>query len=134
MAFAERMQSTATRLLNKFDEREGDDRIALLVPGAKVWNGTIGEYEIGPDTKYFLTGVELTPNNNMVDGTTVRSGDEFITASVDVFDESGAKVNIVPKVDDKLLIDGVEWSTVATEHVNYTGGGLIVAFKMQVRK
>lgn len=133
--FAEKMRDkVATKLLTKFDGRSGGDRMALLRPGTKVWNPTTGEYEIGPDTKYWLTGVERTNLMGMVDGTTIQQGDELITASVVVLDETETQVDIVPKVDDKIILDGVQWSVVDAPHINYSGNTLIIAYKMQVRK
>jgi hypothetical protein len=108
--------------------------MAILKQGEQVWNASIGEYEIGPDVKYFLSGVERTNLNGLANGTTIQQGDELITASINIVDESGDKVDYVPKVNDKMIIDGVNWSIIDTPHINYTGNDLIIAYKMQVRK
>lgn len=134
MSFARRMQSTATRLLSRFDERTGDDRLAILKQGERTFNPALGEYEIGPDTKCFLTGVQRTDLSAMVNGTTIQAGDKLITASVRILDEAGLAVDYVPQVNDKILMDGAQWSIVDTPHSDYTGKGIVIVYKMQVRK
>jgi hypothetical protein len=134
MSFSKKMQGVNNRLLAKFDERTGNDRLAILKQGERVWNPTTAEYDIGEDTKYFLAGVQINTLAGMVNGTTIQQGDMSITASTIVKDESGVVIDYVPAVNDKMLIDGVQWSIVDTPHVNFTGNDLIVSFKMQVRK
>ena len=134
MSFATEMMDMATEVLGDFDERTGDNRLAILKQGAIVWNPTTGEDEIGASVKYFLTGVERTNLSDLVNGTTIHQGDELITASVKIVDEAGVNVDYVPRVNDKMLIDSVEWSIVAVPHANFTGNDLIVVYKMQVRK
>jgi hypothetical protein len=134
MSFSKKMQDVNNRLLAKFDERTGNDRLAILKQGERVWDNIEAEYVIGPDTKYFLTGVQINTLAGMVNGTTIQQGDMSITASTIVKDESGVVIDYVPAVNDKMLIDGVQWSIVDTPHVNFTGNDLIVSFKMQVRK
>ncbi len=133
--FAKKMRDkVATKLLKKFDGREGNGRLAILKQGDKVWNPTIGEYEIGPDTKYFMFGVQKTVSESMVNGTTIRSGDKVLTVSVYLVDESGALIDYVPQVKDKVLMDGQNWSIVATTNTDYAGADLIINYKIQVRK
>ena len=134
MTFATDMQQVATELLTEFDERTGDDRMAILKQGDIVWDEVKAEDVIGPDVKYFLTGVERTNLNGLVDGTTIQQGDELITASTRIVDESNNVIDYVPAVKDKILLDGVQWSIVDTPHVNYSGNNLIIAYKMQVRR
>ena len=134
MSRANRMAGVATKLLAKFGERLGGDRMAILKQGKIVWDEILVEDVIGPDTKYFLTGVERTNLNGLVDGTVIQKGDELITASTRVLDESNNVIDYVPAVNDKILLDGVQWSIVDTPHINYTGNNLIIAYKMQVRK
>lgn len=132
--FAIEMQGVASSLLSQFDGREGTSRIAIIVQGDKTFNETTAEYEFGPDVTYFLTGVQKTVSAGLVDGTTIQSGDQMITASIEVVDAAGAKVNYVPRVKDKVLMDGVTWSIVNAPHVNYTGNNLYILYKMQLRK
>lgn len=134
MSFSEDMNNMATELLGEFDERTGDDRLAILRHGEKTWSPSIGDYEIGASIKYFLSGVEKTNLNGLVNGTTIQQGDELITCSTVITDESGNIIEYAPRVSDKMLIDGDEWSIVDTPHVNYTGNGLIICYKLQVRK
>jgi hypothetical protein len=134
MSFAEKMQVVATKLLNKFDERVGDDRLAILKQGSVVWNPVTAENDIGPDVKYFLTGVQKNDMAGLVDGTTVLQGDMMLTVSTVIVDESEIVIDYTPRNADKMLIDGEEWSIVNTPHSNYTGNALTVVFKIQVRK
>ncbi len=134
MSFAEKMQEVASKLLSKFDERTGDDRLAILKQGDVVWNDTTAENDIGPDTKYFLTGVQINNLAGLVNGTTILQGDMVLTVSTSIVDESGVVVDYTPRTADKILIDGVEWSVVDVPHSNYTGNALTVVYKIQVRK
>lgn len=134
MTFATDMNEVATELLTEFDERTGDDRLAILKQGDVVWNPVTAENEIAPDTKYFLTGTQQNDLSGMIDGSTVQQGDMMLTVSTLITDESGAIVEYIPQVEDKVLIDGIQWSIVDTPHSNYTGDNLIIAYKIQVRK
>lgn len=134
MSFAIRMQGVADKLLSKFDERTGDARLAILKQGESVWNPVLGEMEIGDDTKYFLTGVQINSLDGLVNGTTIQQGDMMLTVSTSVVDASNNPVDYAPQTNDKMLIDGEQWSIVNTPHSNYTGNALAVAYKIQVRK
>tara|TARA_R110000744_G_scaffold14616_4_gene41441 strand:- start:630 stop:1034 length:405 start_codon:yes stop_codon:yes gene_type:complete len=134
MSFASKMQGVANKLLSKFDERTGDDRLAILKQGSVVWNDTKAENEFGPDVKYFLTGTQVNIDAGLVDGSTIKQGDMMLTVSTVIVDSSGTVVDYTPRTADKILIDGVEWSIVNTPHSNYTGNALTVVYKMQVRK
>ena len=134
MSFATKMQSVNNRLCARFDERKGNNRLAILKQGTQVWDEIEAEYITGPDTKCFLQGVQINTLAGMVNGTTIRQGDMQVVASTKLVDESGSPVNYVPAVNDKMLIDGVQWSIVDTPHVNFTGDNTIVSLKMQVRK
>jgi hypothetical protein len=134
MSFSKKMQGVNNKLMSKFDERTGDDRLAILKQGTQVWDEIEAEYITGPDTKYFLTGVQINTLAGMVNGTTIQQGDMSITASTIVKDESGVVIDYVPAVNDKMLIDGVQWSIEDAPHVNFTGNNTIVSLKMQVRK
>jgi len=134
MSFSKKMQGVNNRLCDKFDERTGNDRLAILKQGDRVWDEIEAEYVIGADTKYFLTGVQINTLAGMVNGTTIQQGDMSITASTIVKDESEVIIDYAPAVNDKMLIDGVQWSIVDAPHVNFTGNSTIVSFKMQVRK
>ena len=68
MSFAARMQKTADKLLNKFDEREV--KIVLRSAGARVFSEALGEYVIEPYSESDLTGVATTYNQSLVNGTT----------------------------------------------------------------
>ncbi len=134
MGFASDNNAMATELLGEFDERTGDNRLAILKQGEIVWNPTTGENDIGADVKYFLSGVQITSLAALVNGTTIQQGDEFITVSTVIKDELDNIIEYVPRVNDKMLIDGVEWSIVDAPHANFTGNDLIICYKMQVRK
>jgi|LGVE01.1.fsa_nt_gb hypothetical protein len=134
--FAKKMRDkVATKLLTKFDGREGSTRLAILKQGSITWDPFEGEDVIGPDTKYFMTGVEQTVSEAMVNGATIRSGDKMLSVSVEFEDELGAThKDIIPAVNDKVVIDGANWSIVNTPAADYTGKELIVLYKIQVRK
>ena len=136
MSFAQEMQQVAKDLLGPSfaDERKGDARLAILKQGETTWDPVEAEDVIGPDVKYFLQGVQQVTNAGAVNGTTIEQGDQFITCSTHIVDESGAVVDYVPEIKDKMLIDGETWSIVDAPHVKYTGEQTYITFKMQVRK
>mgnify|MGYP001002027474 CR=1 FL=1 len=134
MSFARRMNGVANKLLTKFDERKGEKRLALIKKGEKSWDGVLGEYIFTPDAKYFMVGVESTIDAGLVNGTTIQSGDKMLTVHTELVDDQGAPVSITPALQDKVIIDGVQWSIVATPHVDYTGADNIVLLELQVRK
>ena len=122
MSFALRMRGVADKLLNKFDER--DVKIKLLRASEPVYNSTSGEYEFPEDIEIELTGVVTPFDSSMIDGTTIQSGD----AKLIITSEHQ------PKHPDKILLDGVQWSIVKPNPVNYTGDDLTIAYFVQIRK
>jgi hypothetical protein len=134
MSLSKNFQALSDSLLAKFDERKGDDRMAILKQGEIVWDPIEAKEVIGPDTKYFLNGVQINVSAGMVNGTTIQSGDMMIKASVNMFDEADLPIVYVPRVNDKMLIDGVQWSIVNAPHSNYTGNDVIINYNIQVRK
>lgn len=120
MSFAKKMQNTATRLLSKYDESNG--RIKLLRKGIPVWDEDAGEMLPGLTETVDLVGVTVPFSAGLVDGTTIQSGDvqAIVTATE------------APKADDKLLIDGAEWSIVGQPLIQYTG--LAICYKIHARK
>lgn len=120
MGFAKRMQDTATRLLNKFDESEG--RIKLVRKGSSYFDTTLGEEVFSADALVPLVGVTVDYSASQINGTTIQSGD--VLAMV-----TSAEA---PKPDDKVQIDGVQWSIVGEPKVDYTG--TVILYKIHCRK
>ena len=120
MGLAARMQKTATRLLGKFDESEG--RIKLIRKGIPTWDNDAGEFLPSADTFIDLVGVTANYSESEINNTTVLSGDIMVVVT--------SKEQI--KLNDKLLIDGVEWSVVSEPKANYTG--IPICYMMQARK
>jgi len=120
MGFAKRMQDTATRLLNKFDESV--DRIQLVRKGSSYFDATLGEEVFSADVLVPLKGVTVDYSASQVNGTTIQSGD--VLAMV-----TSAEA---PKPDDKVQIDGVQWSIVGEPKVDYTG--TVILYKIHCRK
>ena len=120
MGFAARMQKVAKKLLTKFDESDG--RIQLLNKGAPTWDESLGEYVPGVDELINLVGVTVPFNLALVDGTTIQAGD------VQVIVTSDTQISI----DDKLIIDGVQYSIVREPLAQYTG--VAIVYKAQCRR
>ena len=120
MGLAARMQKTATRLLDKFDESDG--RIKLIRKGIPTWDDDAGEFLPGADTLIDLIGVTVDYSESEINNTTILSGDikVVVTSSEQI------------KLSDKLQIDGVEWSVVSEPKANYTG--IPVCYMVQARK
>ena len=122
MSLAKRMQSTATRLLYKFDESNG--RIVLVkVGGEPVWDPVSAEMVLPASTEIPLTGVTVAFSAAQVNGTTIQSGD--VMCIVKACDAEITQ-------QDKVKIDGVQWSIVDTPLVDYTG--LTICHKIHCRK
>ena len=124
MSFAKRMQGVADKLLNKFDERTGDNKIMLIKAGASSYNETTRETEFEPDTIIPLTGVVVPYSSGLVDGTAIQAGDARLTVTNEQ----------EPLHPDKILLDGVEWSIVDIDPYAYTGKDLTIAYAIQIRK
>ena len=124
MVFASDMQEVANDLLSEFDESNG--RIVLVKMGGEpVWNETLGEMVIPASTDIPLTGVTVAFSAAQVNGTTIQQGD--VMCIVQALDPS-----IGISLQDKVKIDGVQWSIVDTPLVDYTG--LTICHKIHCRK
>ena len=122
MGLAKRMQNTATRLLSKFDESNG--RIVLVkVGGEPVWDPVSAEMVLPASIEIPLTGVTVAFSAAQVNGTTIQSGDVMCVVKAD-----DAEIT----QQDKVKIDGVQWSIVDTPLVDYTG--LSICHKIHCRK
>ena len=124
MGFSSEMQEVANDLLGEFDESSG--RIVLVKMGGEpVWNETLGEVVIPASTDIPLTGVTVAFSASQVNGTTIQQGD--VMCIVQALDPS-----IGISLQDKVKIDGVQWSIVDTPLVDYTG--LTICHKIHCRK
>ena len=122
MSLAKRMQNTATRLLSKFDESNG--RIVLVkVGGEPVWDPVKAEMVLPASAEIPLTGVTVAFSAAQVNGTTIQSGDVMCIVKT-----GGSEIT----QQDKVKIDGVQWSIVDTPLVDYTG--LTICHKIHCRK
>ena len=122
MGLAKRMQNTATRLLSKFDESNG--RIVLVkVGGEPVWDPVKAEMVLPESAEIPLTGVTVAFSAAQVNGTTIQSGDVMCIVKA-----GDAEIT----QQDKVKIDGVQWSIVDTPLVDYTG--LTICHKIHCRK
>lgn len=123
MSFAKRMQGVATKMLTKFDESPSDDRrIKLVRKGVPAWDDDAGEVLPGVDDVIDLVGVTVPFSAGLVNGTTIQAGDvqAIVTSAT------------APTTDDKLQIDGVEWSIVDRPLVDYTG--VSICYKIHARR
>ena len=122
MGLAKRMQNTATRLVSKFDESSG--RIVLIkVGGEPVWDPVMAEMVLPASTEIPLTGVTVAFSAAQVNGTTIQQGDVMCIVKA-----GDAEIT----QQDKVKIDGVQWSIVDTPLVDYTG--LTICHKLHCRK
>lgn len=124
MGFASEMQEVATELLGEFDESSG--RIVLVkIGGDPVWNESLGEMVIPASTEVPLRGVTVAFSAGQVNGTTIQQGD--VICIVQALDPP-----IGISLQDKVKIDGIQWSIVDTPLVDYTG--LTICHKIHCRK
>lgn len=124
MGLATRLQATATKLLTKFDESNSADRRCKLVKpaGEPVWDPVNAEYVPQPPTTIDMVGVTVQFSAALVNGTTIQSGDVMFIGTAEA----------EPTMQDKVLIDGVQWSIVDIPLVDYTG--VTIAVKIHCRK
>jgi primase-polymerase (primpol)-like protein len=101
----------------------GDQKIKIVRPGAKTWNPTLGAYEFGPPSEIPVTGVTVPYATNLINGTTIQASDVRLVITNDV----------EPLMDDKVLVDGKQYSVVRPEPASYTGAELSVVYKAQLR-
>ena len=124
MGFASEMRDVANELLGEFDESSG--RIVLVkLGGEPVWNETLGEMVIPASTDIPLTGVTVAFSTGQINGATIQQGD--LMCIVQALDPS-----IGISLQDKVKIDGIQWSIVDTPLVDYTG--LTICHKIHCRK
>ena len=122
MGFASDMQEFASELLGEFDESNG--RIVLVkVGGEPVWDPVNAEMVLPASTEIPLTGVTVAFSAAQVNGTTIQSGDVMCIVKA-------GDTEITQQ--DKVKIDGVQWSIVDTPLVDYTG--LAICHKIHCRK
>ena len=124
MSFATDMQDVATELLTEFDERPAGSKIQLQKNSSSVWDEILAEDVITPGALIDLTGVAVPYSQGMVDGTTIQSGDIKLTVTLAT----------EPFAQDKILLDGVEYSIVTIVPFAFTGKPLTIAYAIQIRR
>ena len=122
MGFASDMREVASDLLGEFDESNG--RIVLVkVGGEPVWDPVKAEMVLPASTEIPFTGVTVAFSAAQVNGTTIQSGDVMCIVKA---------VDTEITQQDKVKIDGVQWSIVDTPLVDYTG--ITICHKLHCRK
>lgn len=116
-AFSRRMQGVGTRLLGKYGST-----VTLERAGGKVWNPTTGEYDILPPQSIPLTSVPVPVNVGLINGTTIQDGDMVVKADY----------SVMPKMEDKVLFDGEQWSVVGIQKKKINDDPIV--WFVQVRK
>ena len=124
MSFSEDMQQVATELLTEFDERPVGGKIQLVKNSAAVWNPVLAEDVITPGATIDLTGVAVPYSQSMINGTTIQTGDIKLTITN----------GVEPEQQDKILLDGVQYSIMPISHFAYTGKDLTIAYAIQIRR
>ena len=116
-AFSKKMQSVATRLLDKYGST-----VTLVSIGEPVWDSVLAEDVPGPEVRTALTSVPVPVNASLVDGTAIQAGDMIVKADF----------SVVPYMQDKVEFGGEQWSVVAIEKKMVNDD--VVAYFIQVRK
>lgn len=123
MSFARDMQTVASDLLNEFDESK--TRLVLIKPaGEPIWDDTLAEMVAQPSTEINLVGVTVAFGAGQINNTTIQQGDVMVIAT----NQEGLEISL----QDKIKIDGVQWSIKDTPIVNYTGVNIV--YKIHCRK
>lgn len=124
MSFANKMQGVANKLLTKFDERPVNGKIQLIKNSTAVWDPVLAEDVITEGEALDLTGVAVPYSQSMIDGTTIQSGDIKLTITN----------GVEPEQQDKILLDGVQYSIITIQPFAYTGEDLTIAYAIQIRR
>lgn len=123
MSFAKRMQAVGTKLLNKFDESK--TRLILVKPaGEPVWDDNLAEMVAQPSTEINLVGVTVAFSAGKINNTTIQNGDVMVIAA--------NKEGLAISLQDKVKIDGVQWSIVDEPKTDYAG--INIVYKIHCRK
>ena len=115
MSLALKFKNVAFRLLAKFDERTvGVDSIQLEQTSVS-FNPTTGENESGTSVFFNLVGVVVNfskEHTNAVNtkGNVIQAGDQLLKIDS----------TIEPKMNDKILLDGLKYSIVSIDTSRYT--------------
>lgn len=127
MSLALKFKDVAFRLLAKFDERTaGVDSIQLeQIPVS--FNPTTGEYEFGTSVFFNLVGVVVDFNKEhtnaaSTNGNVIQAGDQLLKIDS----------TIEPKMNDKILLDGLKYSIVSIDPSRYTNRTLL--YTVHLRK
>ena len=123
MSFAIKMQGIADKLLNKFDERESGNKIQLQKLSEAVFDELLAEMVVPKRPLVDLIGVAVPYSQGLVDGNTIQSGDIKLTVTSDV----------EPLAQDKVIVDGVEYSIISIAPYAYTGKDKTIAYAIQIR-
>lgn len=117
-AFSKRMQGVASRLLKQYGST-----VTLVRTGVKTWDPVLGENVWTADAHIPLVGAVPVPVNlALVNNTTIQAGDMVVKA----------EHSVTPKMDDKVLFNGEQWSVVGIEPKMVNDD--IIAWFIRVRK
>ncbi len=123
MALAKRMQKTATKLLKKFDERKGDERMMLVTSTADYWDDTLARWIFGVDSDVPLTGVSVSHDSSVFKDTLIGVDDKIIVITN----------GVEPNKSDKVKVDGSILSLIDIKPYNYTGNDLNIGFAVHLQ-
>ncbi len=104
--FYNRLQGTASRLLNRF--RQG--AIAYRQPGTTT--GPAFDPVVGPPTNYELDATAVGVSQKYINGTTIVAADKEVTAAV---------FGATPDTSGRIVMDGRELEIVQTWQVPASG-------------
>lgn len=127
MSLALRFKDVALRLLAKFDERiVGVDSIQLEQTPVS-FNPTIGEDEFGTPVFFNLVGVVIDfskehTNAISTNGNVIQAGDQLLKIDS----------TVEPKMNDKVLLDGLKYSIVSIDPSRYTNRTIL--YTVHLRK
>lgn len=123
MSLATNFKATATRLLNKFDERESGQKIMFKrLTGDPVWDPDLGQMVFPVAELVEVVGVVTSFDLALINDNTIQGGDLLIKITAD----------IAPSMSDKVSIDGDEYSIVSIDPVRYTNSTIL--YSVQVRQ
>lgn len=125
MSLATKFQSTATRLLSKFDERVSGIDSIQLEQTILSFNPITGEDELGTPVIVDLIGVVVKFNREFTNAggnkNTIQTGDQLLKITN----------AIEPLMGDKILIDGLKYSMVDISPSRYTNKTIIYTIHLR---
>jgi hypothetical protein len=118
-----KLRNTYIRLIGKYDQRSGTQRIQLIRNSNTTMNASTGEYNTTTQKPEYIEAVVVSNAKNLLDGQLAIRGDLKIVCYLDV----------APIVGDYVKVDGIQY-TILEPILTHNPGGIILGYELQVKR